>query len=75
MKVSTMIKMLQEMPQDLEVVSYCDHAQTPEFSMSPCVRYVKADEFEEGEMESSMDLEEALEAGYTEEELVKIVML
>ena len=39
MKVKELIKLLQEMPQELEVYSYCNHEQTPEKALEPTVAY------------------------------------
>jgi hypothetical protein len=39
MKVSKMIELLQQMPQDLEVYSYCDHGQTPEESCDQVYKF------------------------------------
>ncbi len=39
MKVFELIELLKEMPQDLEVYSYCDHGQSPEKTSTPSVAY------------------------------------
>lgn len=39
MKVSELIELLKDMPQDLEVYSYTDHGQTPEKTSTPSVAY------------------------------------
>lgn len=44
MKVKELIELLKDMPQDLEVYSYCDHGQTPERTGSP--RVAHTDELE-----------------------------
>ena len=46
MKVKELIEKLQEMPQDLEVFSICDHGQTPEESMSPSIYYIDTSDYE-----------------------------
>ena len=76
MKVSEMIELLQQMPQDLEVYSYCDHGQTPEESMSPQVVIAVKSEYENGTIETTMSsIQEAVDSGYEESGLVEIVML
>lgn len=75
MKVSKMIYLLQQMPQDLEVLSYCDHGQTPEHSCTPTIKVVVKEEYDRGSMDDYMDLDDAIESGYEEEDLVKIVLL
>ena len=61
MKVKELIEKLQEMPQDLEVFSICDHGQTPEKSMSPSICYI--DPFDKSNY--TYDKEDAEEYGYT----------
>ena len=75
MKVSEMIELLQQMPQDLEVYSYCDHGQIPEESCTPCIFVLVKDERGRTDPESYMSHEDAIESGHTEDELVKIVLL
>ena len=76
MKVSKMIELLQQMPEDLEVYSYCDHGQTPEESMSPQVVAVVKEEYERGTIDGYMaSTQEAVDSGYEESDLVEIVLL
>lgn len=75
MKVSKMIELLQQMPQDLEVYSYCDHGQTPEEPCDPSVQVLIRDHNGFVDLESFMLYEDAIGSGYEEEQLVKIVML
>lgn len=75
MKVSKMIELLQQMPQDLKVYSYCDHGQTLEESCSPSVQVLIRDYNGFVDPESFMSHEDAIDSGYEEEQLVKIVML
>ena len=71
MKVSRMIELLQQMPQDLEVYSYCDHGQTPEESMSPQVVAVVKSVYECGTIDGYMaSTQEAVDSGYEESDLV-----
>lgn len=75
MKVSKMIELLQQMPQDLEVYSYCDHGQTPEESQSPSVYVLVKDNTGYVAPESYMTKEDAIDSGYEESDLVEIVLL
>ncbi len=76
MKVSRMIELLQQMPQDLEVYSYCDYGQTPEESRSPQVVAVVKEEYDRDTIDGYMaSIQEAVDSGYEESDLVEIVML
>ena len=75
MKVSQMIELLQQMPQDLEVYSYCDHGQTPEESQSPSVYVLIKDYNGYADPEYYMTKDDAIDSGYEESDLVEIVML
>lgn len=75
MKVSKMIELLQEMPQDLEVYSCCDHGQTPEESQSPSIYVLIKDNTGYIDPESYMTWAEAIDSGYEESDLVEIVLL
>lgn len=76
MKVSEMIELLQQMPQDLEVYSYCDHGQTPEESLRPHVVAVVKSEYENGTIGGYMSsIQEAVDSDYEESDLVEIVLL
>ncbi|WBF79415.1 hypothetical protein BNCALIDO_00025 [Aeromonas phage vB_AdhM_TS9] len=75
MKVSKMIELLQQMPQDLEIYSCCDHGQAPEESCDPNVQVLIMDHNGFVDPESFMSYEDAIDSGYEEEQLVKIVML
>lgn len=75
MKVSEMIELLQQMPQDLEVYSCCDHGQTPEESCTPSVKVALKEEYDRGRIEDYMEYDDAIESGYVEDDLVKIVLL
>ncbi len=75
MKVSKMIELLQQMPQDLEVYSYCDHGQTPEESCDPSIQVLIKDYNGNIDTESFMSYEDAIDSGYDDEQIVKIVML
>ncbi len=75
MKVSRMIELLQQMPQDLEVYSCCDHGQTPEESCEPSVYVLIKDSTGCIDPESFMTWADAIDSGYEESDLVKIVML
>ncbi len=75
MKVSKMIELLQQMPQDLEVYSCCDYGQTPEESCGPSV-YVLTKAYNGYiDPESYMTRGDAIDSGYEESDLVEIVML
>ena len=67
MTVKELIELLQQMPQDLEVYSYCDHGQTPERSMPPSIQYLSGDDYDN----FTNDPEVAEEYGYK----YKVVML
>lgn len=75
MKVSRMIELLQQMPQDLEVYSCCDHGQTPEESQGPSVYVLIKDNNGYIDPESYMTWADAIDSGYEESDLVEIVML
>lgn len=75
MKVSKMIELLQQMPQDLEVYSCCDHGQTPEESQDPSVYVLIKDHNGYVDPESYMTWADAIDSGYEESDLVEIVML
>lgn len=75
MKVAKMIELLQQMPQDLDVYSYCDHGQTPEESCDPSVQVLIRDYNGFVDPESFMSYEDAIASGYEEEQIIKIVML
>lgn len=75
MKVSQMIELLQQMPQDLEVYSCCDHGQTPEESCKPSVYVLVKDYNGYVDPESYMTKEDAIDSGYEESGLVEIVLL
>lgn len=75
MKVSEMVELLQQMPQDLEVYSYCDHGQTPEKSMSPQVVVVVKSEYDRDSIDGYMEKDDAIDFGYEESGLVEIVLL
>lgn len=75
MKVSQMIELLQQMPQDLEVYSCCDHGQTPEESMSPQVVVVVKSEYDYGSIDGYMEKHDAINDGWEESDLVEIVLL
>ncbi len=75
MKVSKMIELLQQMPQDLEVYSYCDHGQTPESSCAPQVVVVVKSEYDHGSIDEYMEKDDAIDSGYEESDLVEIVLL
>lgn len=70
MKVSELIGLLKEMPQDLEVYSYCDHGQSAEKTSTPSIAFTEKanyclwDEF-------TTDEDDAEECGYTQ----KVVLL
>ena len=74
MKVSRMIELLQQMPQDLEVYSYCDHGQTEE-SRKPSVYVLIKDSNGYIDPGSFMTWADAIDSGYEESDLVEIVML
>lgn len=63
MKVKELIELLKDMPQDLEVYSYCDHGQTPEKSGVPSVAYT--DNFEYLYEGNWLHEDEAEDYGYT----------
>lgn len=75
MKVSKMIELLQQMPQDLEVYSCCDHGQTAESSCAPEVCVFVKDHNGYVDPESYMTKEDAIDSGYEESDLVEIVLL
>ena len=75
MKVSQMIELLQQMPQDLEVYSCCDHGQTPEEAHDPSVYVLIKDNNGYVDPESYMTWADAIDSGYEETNLVEIVML
>lgn len=75
MKVSEMIELLQQMPQDLGVYSYCDHGQTPESSCAPEVYVLIKDNTGYIDPESFMTWADAIDSGYEETNLVEIVLL
>ena len=76
MKVSEMIELLQQMPQDLEVYSYCDHGQIPEESLRPHVVAVVKSEYENGTIDGYISsIQEAVDSDYEESDLVEIVLL
>jgi hypothetical protein len=75
MKVSKMIELLQEMPQDLEVYSCCDHGQTPEESQNPSIYVLIKDITGYIDPESYMTWPDAIDSGYEESDLVEIVLL
>lgn len=75
MKVSRMIELLQQMPQDIEVFSCCDHGQTPEESQSPSVYVLVKDHNGHVDHESYMTKGDAIDSGYEESDLVEIVLL
>lgn len=75
MKVSQMIELLQQMPQDLEVYSCFDHGQTPEESQGPSVYVLIKDHNGYVDPESYMTWADAIDSGYEESDLVEIVMI
>ena len=75
MKVSKMIELLQQMPQDLEVYSYCDHGQRPESSCAPEVVVVVKSEYDYGSIDGYMEKHDAIDDGWEESDLVEIVLL
>lgn len=75
MKVSEMTELLQQMPQDLEVFSFCDHGQTPESSCAPQVVVVVKSEYDHGSIDGYMEKDEVFDYGYEESDLVEIVLL
>jgi hypothetical protein len=71
MKVFELIELLKEMPQDLEVYSYCDHGQSPEKTSTPSIAFTeKANEFCLWD-DYTTDEDDAEESGYTQ----KVVLL
>lgn len=75
MKVFKMIELLQGMPQDLEVYSYCDHGQTPESSCAPRAVVIVKSEYDHGSIDGYMEKEDAIDSGYEESDLIEIVLL
>ena len=75
MKVSRMIELLQQVPQDLEVYSCCGHGQTPEESGEPSVYVLTKANNGYIDPESYMTWVDAIDSGYEESNLVEIVML
>ena len=75
MKVSRMIELLQEMPQDLEVYSCCDHGQTPEESQNPSVYVLVKGNTGYIDPESYMPWADAIDSGYEGSDLVEVVLL
>ena len=75
MKVSEMVELLQQMPQDLEVYSYCDHGQTPEESCEPSVYVLTKANNGYTDPESYMTWADAIDSGYEKSDLVEIVLL
>lgn len=70
MKVSKLIELLKEMPQDLEVYSYCDHGQSPEKTSTPSIAFTKQSDYCLWD-EYCTDEDVAEESGYTQ----KVVLL
>ena len=75
MKVSRMIELLQQMPQDLEVYSYVIDGQGPEPPRPPKIVVVPLAEFQFGNVDEFMMKEYAIDSGYEESDLVEIVLL
>lgn len=63
MKVSELIELLKDMPQDLEVYSYTDHGQTPEKTSTPSVAYTTEIAYSLWE-DWTIDEEDAIENEY-----------
>jgi hypothetical protein len=70
MKVFELIELLKEMPQDLEVYSYCDHGQSPEKTSTPSIAFTKQADYCLWD-EYCTDEDVAEESGYTH----KVVLL
>lgn len=75
MKVSKMIELLQQMPQDLEVYSYVIDGQGPEVPAEPSIVVVPWSDFQLGSVDDFMTKEDAVDFGYEESALVEIVLL
>lgn len=75
MKVSKMIELLQQIPQDLEVYNYVIDGQGPEVPTEPNIVVVPWSEFKVGVVDGFMTKEEAIDFGYQDSDLVEIVLL
>lgn len=75
MKVSKMIGLLQQMPQDLEVYNYVIDGQGPEVPTEPNIVVVPWSEFKFGIVDGFMTKEGAIDSGWEESDLVEIVLL
>jgi hypothetical protein len=70
MRVSKLIELLKEMPQELEVYSYCDRRRSPEKTSTPSIAFTEKANFCLWDNYTT-DEGDAEESGYTQ----KVVLL